>query len=92
MKEQWIEAPRIEGNQELAEKFGVSPMAMRLLRSRAGESEAEVRSYLYGTLEDLADAYRRRKRHPHSGDRLKKGRRKGRYGDSRPPEGRLRHQ
>ena len=44
MKEQWIEAPRIEGNQELAEKFGVSPMAMRLLRSRAGESEAEVRS------------------------------------------------
>ena len=23
MKEQWIEAPRIEGNQELAEKFGV---------------------------------------------------------------------
>lgn len=58
MKEQWIEAPRIEGNQELAEKFGVSPMAMRLLRSRAGESEAEVRSYLYGTLEDLADARR----------------------------------
>lgn len=56
MKEQWIEVPRIEGNQELAEKFGVSPMAMRLLRSRAGESEAEVRSYLYGTLEDLADA------------------------------------
>lgn len=56
MKEQWIEAPRIEDNQELAEKFGVSPMAMRLLRSRAGESEAEVRSYLYGTLEDLADA------------------------------------
>ena len=58
MKEQWIEATRIEGNQELAEKFGVSPMAMRLLRSRAGESEAEVRSYLYGTLEDLADARR----------------------------------
>ena len=58
MKEQWIEAPRIEGNQELAEKFGVSPMAMRLLRSRAGESEAEVRSYLYGTLKDLADARR----------------------------------
>lgn len=56
MKEQWIAPPRIEGNQELAEKFGVSPMAMRLLRSRAGESEEEVRSYLYGTLEDLADA------------------------------------
>ena len=58
MKEQWIEAPRIEGNQELAEKFGVSPMAMRLIRSRAGLSEAEVRAYLYGTLDDLADARR----------------------------------
>ena len=56
MKEQWIEAARIEGNQELAEKFQVSPMAMRLIRSRAGESEAEVRSYLKGNLADLADA------------------------------------
>ena len=56
MKEQWIEAPRIEGNQDLAAQFHVSPMAMRLIRSRAGESAAEVRAYLYGTLEDLADA------------------------------------
>lgn len=56
MNEQWIEAPRIEGNQDLAAQFHVSPMAMRLIRSRAGESEAEVRAYLYGTLEDLADA------------------------------------
>lgn len=56
MKEQWIEAPRIEGNQELAAQFHVSPMAMRLIRSRAGLSAAEVRAYLYGTLEDLADA------------------------------------
>ena len=56
MKEQWIEAPRIDGNQELAAQFHMSPMAMRLIRSRAGESEAEVRAYLYGTLDDLADA------------------------------------
>lgn len=56
MKEQWIQAPRIDGNQELAAQFHMSPMAMRLIRSRAGESEAEVRAYLYGTLEDLADA------------------------------------
>ena len=56
MKEQWIEAPRIDGIQELAAQFHVSPMAMRLIRSRAGESEAEVRAYLYGTLDDLADA------------------------------------
>ena len=58
MNEQWIEAPRIEGNQDLAAQFHVSPMAMRLIRSRAGESGAEVRAYLYGTLEDLADARR----------------------------------
>ena len=56
MKEQWIQAPKIDGNQELAAQFHVSPMAMRLIRSRAGESEAEVRAYLCGTLDDLADA------------------------------------
>lgn len=56
MNEQWIQAPKIDGNQDLAAQFHVSPMAMRLIRSRAGESEAEVRAYLYGTLEDLADA------------------------------------
>lgn len=55
MKEQWIEAPRVEGNQELAEKFRLSPMAVRLIRSRAGESEAAVRDYLYGNLDSLAD-------------------------------------
>ena len=56
MNEQWIQATKIDGNQELAAQFHVSPMAMRLIRSRAGESEAEVRAYLYGTLDDLADA------------------------------------
>ena len=56
MNEQWIQAPKIDGNQELAAQFHMSPMAMRLIRSRAGESEAEVRAYLCGTLDDLADA------------------------------------
>lgn len=56
MNEQWIQATKIDGNQELAAQFHVSPMAMRLIRSRAGESEAEVRAYLCGTLDDLADA------------------------------------
>ena len=55
MKEQWVEAPRVGGNQELARKFSVSPMAMRLIRSRAGESEEEIREYLQGTIEELAD-------------------------------------
>lgn len=56
MNEQWIQASKIDGNQELAAQFHVSPMAMRLIRSRAGLSAAEVRAYLCGTLEDLADA------------------------------------
>lgn len=55
MREQWIEAPRIEGNKELAEKLQISPMTVRLIRSRAGESEEAVRGYLYGTLDSLAD-------------------------------------
>ena len=46
MNEQWIQAPKIDGNQELAAQFHMSPMAMRLLRSRSGESEPEVRAYL----------------------------------------------
>ena len=57
MKERWVEAPRITGNEELARKFGVSPMAMRLIRSRAGESEEEVREYLQGSIDELAAPY-----------------------------------
>lgn len=57
MRERWEEAPRIEGNQELAGKFSVSPMAMRLIRSRAGEDEAAVREYLRGDISELADPY-----------------------------------
>jgi single-stranded-DNA-specific exonuclease len=55
MKEKWIEAPRTEGNQELAAKFGVSPMAMRLIRNRAGEDEEAIREYLYGDINSLGD-------------------------------------
>ena len=57
MREKWVEAPRITGNEELAQKFSVSPMAMRLIRSRAGMSEEEVREYLCGTIDELADPY-----------------------------------
>ncbi len=57
MREKWVEAPRITGNEELARKFSVSPMAMRLIRSRAGMSEEEVREYLCGTIDELADPY-----------------------------------
>lgn len=57
MKEAWVESGRIQGNQELAQKYGVSPMAMRLIRSRAGEGEKEIQEYLQGTIEGLADPF-----------------------------------
>ena len=57
MKEAWVESGRIQGNQELAQKYGVSPMAMRLIRSRAGEGEKEIQEYLQGTIGGLADPF-----------------------------------
>lgn len=57
MKEAWVEAGRIQGNQELAQKYAVSPMAMRLIRSRAGEDEKEIREYLQGTIKELSDPF-----------------------------------
>ena len=56
MREQWIEAPRMEGNKSLAGKFGISPLTVRLIRNRAGESEEAVRTYLWGDLDSLGDA------------------------------------
>lgn len=55
MRERWIEAPRIEGNQEMAQKLGVSPLAVRMIRNRAGMSEEAVRDYLFGGMDSLAD-------------------------------------
>lgn len=55
MREQWIEAPKIEGNQELAQRLRVSPLTVRLIRNRAGMSEEAVRDYLYGEIGSLAD-------------------------------------
>ena len=57
MKEAWIESGRIQGNQELAQKYGISPMSVRLIRSRAGEDEKAVQQYLYGRIEGLADPF-----------------------------------
>lgn len=55
MRERWIEAPRIEGNQEMAQKLGVSPLAVRMIRNRAGMSEEAVRDYLFGGIDSLAE-------------------------------------
>ena len=45
MRERWVEAPRIEGNQEMAQRLGVSPLAVRMIRNRAGMSEDAVRAH-----------------------------------------------
>lgn len=55
MRERWVEAPRIEGNREMAQKLGVSPLAVRMIRNRAGMSEEAVRDYLFGEMDSLAD-------------------------------------
>lgn len=39
MREIWVEAPRMEGNREMARKLGVSPLTVRMIRNRAGMSE-----------------------------------------------------
>lgn len=55
MRERWVEAPRIEGNQEMAQKLGVSPLVVRMIRNRAGMSEEEARDYLFGGMDSLVD-------------------------------------
>ncbi len=55
MRERWTEAPRLKGSQELAEKFHISPLTIRLIRNRAGGSESDIYEYLYGDLKDLPD-------------------------------------
>lgn len=55
MRERWVEAPRIEGNQEMAQRLGVSPLTVRMIRNRVGMSEEAVRDYLFGEMDSLAD-------------------------------------
>ncbi len=57
MREIWVEAPRMEGNREMARELGVSPLAVRMVRNRAGMSEGEVREFLFGGMEELSDPF-----------------------------------
>ena len=43
MRGRWIEAARMEGNREMAQGLGVSPLTVRMIRNRAGMSEEAVR-------------------------------------------------
>ncbi len=47
----------MEGNREMARELGVSPLAVRMIRNRAGMSEGEVREFLFGGMEELSDPF-----------------------------------
>ncbi len=47
----------MEGNREMARELGVSPLAVRMVRNRAGMSEGEVREFLFGGMEELSDPF-----------------------------------
>ena len=53
--EEWVEIRKGGDYVNLGERFAVSPVIARLLRNRGADSDDEIRSFLYGTLQDLED-------------------------------------
>ena len=54
-KELWMVQTKRADFSGLAMRLGVSPVAVRVMRNRGLTEEAEMRKYLYGTLDDLYD-------------------------------------
>lgn len=54
-KELWVVQTKRADFSGLAMRLGVSPVAVRVMRNRGLTEEAEMRKYLYGTLDDLYD-------------------------------------
>ena len=54
-KELWMVQTKWADFSGLAMRLGVSPVAVRVMRNRGLTEEAEMRKYLYGTLDDLYD-------------------------------------
>lgn len=54
-KELWMVQTKRADFSGLAVRLGVSPVAVRVMRNRGLTEEAEMRKYLYGTLDDLYD-------------------------------------
>ena len=54
-KELWMVQTKRADFSGLAMRLGVSPVAVRVMRNRGLTKEAEMRKYLYGTLDDLYD-------------------------------------
>ena len=57
MREKWIVEAKKGDFNGLSAKLKVSPLAVRCLMNRGVESEQEMRSFLYGTLDDLHDPF-----------------------------------
>lgn len=51
----WMVAAKKADFDQIAKKYGISPVMARLLRNRDLENDEEIRKYLYGTKEDLYD-------------------------------------
>ena len=54
-KEIWMVQTKRADFNGLAERLGVSPVSVRIMRNRGLETEEEMRKYLYGTLDELYD-------------------------------------
>lgn len=54
-KEFWMVQTKRADFSGLAMRLGVSPVAVRVMRNRGLTEEAEMKKYLYGTLDDLYD-------------------------------------
>ena len=54
-KELWMVQTKRADFSGLAMRLGVSPVAVRVMRNRGLTEEAEMKKYLYGTLDDLYD-------------------------------------
>ena len=54
-KEIWMVQTKRADFNGLAERLGVSPISVRIMRNRSLETEEEMRKYLYGTLDELYD-------------------------------------
>lgn len=57
MKENWVIAAKRADFNAIGEAFHIDPVIARLIRNRDVTGEEEIRRYLSGTLEDLADPF-----------------------------------
>ena len=51
----WVEVRKAGNFEEIGRRNHISPVLARLLRNRGIEEDAQIRSYLYGGLEELHD-------------------------------------